>query len=163
MRLRKQLHQLVLAAVRVLVFVHHDVTQAAVPGFARGLVVLEQSHRFEQKVVEIERIGGAQRLFILLVKSGYLFRLGVHGLLVEIRGGEAQVLGVADARHRRAVLHELFLFETESPVGGLDDGELIVVVVDVEAAGESRTDSRQRVAVSPKQPHAEGVKSGQPG
>ena len=73
-RLGEQAHQLVLAAVGVLVFVDHDVAQPAVPGLARGLVVLQQAHGFEQQVVEIERVGGAQRLFVLLEDRGQLLR-----------------------------------------------------------------------------------------
>ncbi len=57
MRFGEQAHQLVLAAVGVLILVDHDVAQAAVPGFARGLVVAQQAHGFEQQIVEIERVG----------------------------------------------------------------------------------------------------------
>ena len=68
-RLREQPHQLILAAVGVLILVDHDVAQAAVPGVARVLIVIEQAHAFEQQVVEIERIRLAQRLFVFLVNG----------------------------------------------------------------------------------------------
>ncbi len=67
---------------------------------------------------------------------------------------------MADARERRAVLHELFLVEAQRAVGGLDDGELILVVVDGEAAREAGADARQRIAIAPQQPHAEGMERG---
>ena len=46
------------------------------------------------------------------------------------------------------------------PERGLDDRELIFVVVDGKAAREAGTDLRQRIAIAPQQPHAEGVKRG---
>ena len=41
--------------------------------------------------------------------------------------------------------------------------ELVFVVVDAEAAREARPDSRQRIAIAPQQPHAEGMKRGDVG
>ena len=57
--LGEQAHQLVLAAVGVLILVHHDVAQAPVPGLARGIVVLQQAHGFQQQIVEVQGVGGA--------------------------------------------------------------------------------------------------------
>ena len=39
--------------------------------------------------------------------------------------------------------------------------ELVFVVVDAEAAREAGTDARQRIAIAPQQPHAEGMKGGE--
>ena len=61
---------------------------------------------------------------------------------------------MADARERRAVLHELFV-EPERSVDGLDDRDLIVVVVDGELAREAGADGGERVAIAPQQAHAE--------
>ena len=62
-------HQLVLAAVGVLILVDHDVAQAAIPGVARVLVVIEQADAFEQQIVEIERVGLPQR-FLVFFENG---------------------------------------------------------------------------------------------
>jgi len=95
--------------------------------------VLQKAHAFEQQIVEIERVGVAQGLLVLLENGCQLFGLRIRGLLVEIRRRHLQILRMADARDGRAVLHELFLIEAQRPVGGLDNGELIVFVVDGEA------------------------------
>ena len=89
-----------------------------------------------------------------------LLDLRVDGALVEILRRLLLVLGVADLRERRAVLHELFLVQPERAVGRLDDRELILVVVDGEAAGEAGADARQRIAIAPQQADAERVKRG---
>ena len=72
--LGEQAHQFVLAAVGVLILVDHDVAQAAVLGFARGVVVLQQADGFQQQVVEIEGVGVAQRLLVFLEERGDAFR-----------------------------------------------------------------------------------------
>ncbi len=66
-------------------------------------------------------------------------------------------MALADARERGAVLHEFFFVEAESPVGGLDDADLIVIVVDGEAAIEAGADAAERVAIAAKEADAEGV------
>ena len=97
-RLREQAHQLVLAAVGVLILVDHDVAQAPVPGLARGVVVLQQAHGFEQQIVEIQRVGRAQRLLVFLEDRGQRFGLRDRPTsLVQILRRLLQVLGVADA------------------------------------------------------------------
>ena len=154
----EQAHQFVLAAVGVLILVDHDVAQAAVPGFARGVVVAQQAHGFEQQIVEIERVGIAQGLLVFLVERCHGLGLRVDGLLVDIGRRLLQILRMADARERRAVLHELFLVEAKPAVGGFDNGELVFVVVNGEPAGEAGAHARERIAIAAQQAHAEGVK-----
>ena len=65
---------------------------------------------------------------------------------------------MADARQRRAVLHEFLLVEAQRAVGRLDDGKLVFVVVDGKPPREARADARQRIAVAAQQAHAERMK-----
>ncbi len=58
----EQLHQLVLRAVGVLVFVDEQIVVAAVVALAHFAGGLEQAHGFEQQIVEVERVGFAQLL-----------------------------------------------------------------------------------------------------
>ena len=52
----QQLHQLVLAGVGILVFVDHQVAQAALPFVAHRVVVAKQFHRQADQVIEIHRL-----------------------------------------------------------------------------------------------------------
>ena len=71
----QQPHQVVLRAVGVLILVDHHVAEPPVVRLARGLVMLQQAHRFQQQVVEIQRVGVAQRLLVLLEQRGHGLRL----------------------------------------------------------------------------------------
>ena len=82
--LGKQAHQLVLAAVGVLILVDHDVVEASIPGFACGVVVTQQANGLQQQIVEIERIGIAQRLFVLLVERRDGLGFLIDSLLIKI-------------------------------------------------------------------------------
>ena len=155
-RLREQAHQLILAAVGVLIFVDHDVAQPAIPGVPRVLIVEEQADAFEQQIVEIERIGLVQRLLVFLVNRRDFRHARIGRFAVHLLRRFLQALGVADLRKRRAIRHRL-LVEPHAPVGGLDDGELVFIVVDGKRSGEAGANGRQRVAVAPQQPHAERV------
>ena len=124
---------------------------------------LQQAHGFEQQVVEIQRVGRAQRLFVFLEHLGQRLGFLVDGALVEVLRRLLPVLGVADPGERRAVLHELLFVQAETAVGGLDDAELIFVVVDGEAPRETGANARQRIAIAPQQPHAERVEGGDVG
>ena len=117
--------------------------------------MVEQADGFEQQVVEIQRVGRVQRLFIFLEHLGQRLGFLVDGALVEILRRLLPVLGVADPGKRRAVLHEIFFVQAQAAVGGLDDAELVLVVVDAEAPRETGADAHQRIAVLPQHPHAE--------
>ena len=83
----EQLHQLVLRAVGVLVFVDQEITVAALialPGLAR---YLEQANGLKQQVVEVESIVLAQFGLVSLVDMGY-------ALAVWIFGGEVVLLRI---------------------------------------------------------------------
>jgi hypothetical protein len=76
----QQLDQLVLAGVGVLVLVHQQVAQAALPLVADRLVVAEQFHRQADQVVEIDRLVGRQGRHIAAVDArglGFVFVLGL--------------------------------------------------------------------------------------
>lgn len=56
-------------------------------------------------------------------------------------------LRMANARESRAVLHEFFI-ETKLLIDRLYECDLIIIVVDGELAGKSRTDFRERSAIA---------------
>ena len=160
---REQPHQVVLGAVGVLVFVDHHVAQPPVPGLAGALVVLQQAHRFEQQIVEIQGIGRAQRLFVFFKYRGQRFALFVDRSFEQIGRPLLGVLRAADLGKCRAILHELFFVEPQPPVRRFDHAELVLVVINAEAPRESRPDARQRFAICPQHPHAKRVERGDVG
>ena len=77
--LGQQAHQFVLAAIGVLIFVHHDEFVALVQALAGGVVVAQQAHGFEQQVVEIEGVRFAQPGFVAFIDHGQAFRDRIGG------------------------------------------------------------------------------------
>ncbi len=157
MRLREQAHQIVLHAIGVLVFVNEQVRDAAVVVFSQGVVVAQQADRLEQQVVEVQGIGLQQAAFVLIPDrrqplSFRIARLGAHVLR-----RLAVVLREADARERRAAGHEILLVQPQVTVNSLDDGELVVLVVDGEVGREAGSEFGQRPAVAAQDPDSERV------
>ena len=64
---REVTDQQVLWAVRVLVFVHHDVAELVSVTGERGLRRFEQGDGLQQQVVEVECVRGSQRARVPLV------------------------------------------------------------------------------------------------
>jgi hypothetical protein len=158
MCLRQKTHQLILAAIRILVFVNHDVTQAPVPGFSRSLIMPEQPDTFEQQIVEIERICLQQGLFVLLEYGCYLRHPWIGRLAIHLLRSFSEILRMADLRESRTVWHSLFV-ETKPAISSLDDLKLVFIVVDRKCAREAGPYPRKPVAIAPQQPYAERVKS----
>ena len=121
---------------------------------------MQQANGFQQQIVKIERVGIAQRLFVILEEGGQRFHLVAGGIFIEVGRALFAIFGVADARERRAVLHEFLLIQSEAAIGGLDNAELIFVIVDGEAAGEAGTDTAQRIAIAAQQADAKRVERG---
>ena len=94
--LGQQPHQLVLRAVSVLILVDHQIVQAVIVGLARGFIVEQQPHCFQQQIVKIERIGVVQRLLILIEDHRQPGHARVHGALVKILRRLFFVLGFAN-------------------------------------------------------------------
>ena len=65
----QQLDQFVLAGVGVLVFVHQQVAQAALPFFTHRVVAAEQLDRQADQVVEIDRLIGRQRRHVVAIDA----------------------------------------------------------------------------------------------
>jgi hypothetical protein len=91
-----QLHQLVLARVGVLVFVDHQVAQAALPLVAHRVVVAEQFHRQADQVVEVDRLVGRQGGDIAAVDARRLRLVLGLGLLERLLGGDQAVFPQRD-------------------------------------------------------------------
>jgi hypothetical protein len=133
--LGEELHDAVLRAVRVLVFIHEHVRpHGAVP--AEGLRHrLEQPHHAEQQVVEVECARGPELLLVEPVeRRETLLTRGAGGLL-HLGGREHLVLAVTDAVHHRAG-GERALVEVELPQRLLHQALPVVLVVDHEGGRE---------------------------
>src|SRR5262249_47318741 len=152
---RKQAHQLILAAVGVLILVDHDVSQASIVRFASGVVGLEEAHGFEQEIVEIERVSVAERLLVFLEDCREGLALLVDGVLVKVLRSLLQVLPVADARQGCPILHELLLIQSQGSIGSFDDRELVLIVIDAEAACKTGTNASKGIPIPPQQANAE--------
>ena len=148
--------QPVLHDVRVLELVDQDVLEALLVAGGDGWLRREQFQRAAQQVVEIDRRVLAQRRLIALEAARHdllavVAGVGAHGL-----GAQPLVLGARDgAQHapgRVVAGIDRQLFE-----GALDDGDLVVVVIDDEAAGHA-----DRLAVGAQDAGADGVEGAQP-
>ncbi len=123
----QQFHQLVLAGVGVLVLVHQQVAQAALPAVADRIVIPEQLHRQADQVVEVDCLVGLQGRHVAAVDAAGLGFVLVLGLLDRVVRVDQAVLpqrdGVLDAA-------DFLLVGGEAKIG--DDGVAIVAVHDRE-------------------------------
>ena len=87
--LGEQAHQFILAAIGVLIFVHHDEFVAAVQRSRVGCVVRQQADGFEQQVVEIQRVRLAQALFVPFVDDGQARGHRIGGARVDDLAGDS--------------------------------------------------------------------------
>ena len=67
---REELHQGILRRIRVLEFVHQDVSEALTSPLLRPLGLLEYRHCEGNHVVEVKKVGSPQGTLIVLEKSG---------------------------------------------------------------------------------------------
>ena len=81
MAVHKQAHQLVLHPVRVLILVDEDVAEFALVVRSYIRLVLQQAHRVENEVVEVQRV-----------------RLAEDAVVARVNFGDALALPVAAAR-----------------------------------------------------------------
>ncbi len=138
-RLGEQAHQLILAAIGVLILVNHDEFEAAIHLKAQIGIMRQKADRLEQQVVKIERVGLVQAAFVLFVDGGELRGFLIGGGAIDILRRFLVALLVADPGAHGAVLHELFV-QAQAAEDGLDYGHLIVGVVDGELARKSIAD-----------------------
>ena len=159
----QQLHQLVLGAVGVLVLVDEQVAVAALVALADFAGDLEQAHGFEQQVVEVEGVVLAQLGLVALVDVGDALAVGVLGAEVILLRIDHVVLGPGDAAEDGA-RGELLGVEPHAAHDLLDDGLLVVLVVDGEGAGEPLAIAHlQSLDVAAQDAHAERVEGGDQG
>ena len=153
----EQAHQFILAAIGVLIFIHHHICVAAVVKLAQGGVVTQQADALEQQIVEINGIGLAQTSFVLFVDHRHAGGLGIFGVFVEVLRTLMVALGMANAGERRTMLHELFV-ETEALKDLFDQRQLVVVVINVELPGEAVADIGESVAIAAQHFYTKRVK-----
>ena len=156
----EQLHQFVLRAVGVLVFVDQEVSETPVIAFADFGGDLEQAHGFQQQIVEVQRIGLEQLLAIDLEDVRDLLFHGIgRGEEVLLRIDHV-ILRPRDPAQRHARL-QLLVVHGQPLERGLDHGLLVGLVVNGEVAGEALAIYPQSFDVAPQHAHAEAVESGE--
>ena len=130
---RENLRELILRAIRVLIFVDEDVLEAALVLLADVFVFFEQRHGDHQQVVEIERVVVAQLLLVDFIDvSGFFLEEAVSELLERMRPLQL-VLRIRDGR-KDASRRVLLLVEIELLERVFDDCLAVIRVVDDEIA-----------------------------
>ena len=155
MRLGEALDEHVLRTIGVLVLVDQQVAElrrVAGPDDGRGL---EQLHRLEEQIVEVERVALRERLAVLLEDFGDLLATN-RPVVAERLGALHAVLGVADARERHPRRQQLVV-DLQGLEDLLDGADLVGRVVDHEVA---RKADRGRFAA--QQPGADRVEGRNP-
>jgi hypothetical protein len=121
----QSLNQQVLRAVGVLVFIDHHIAKLVAVVAADLFGLLEELHRLEQQVVEIERVGLLQRVHVQRIEFAELGVARIPGILRKRIGPFHPVLGMTDpgkhgSRLQRAVV------KPQLPQRLLDHRQLIV-------------------------------------
>ncbi len=125
----EQLDQLVLGAVGVLVLVDEEILElVAVPCEAFG-VALEHAHRQHEQVVEVDRVGEAQRLLEAFEDRRHRLGKRIQRHALVLRRLDERVLGIGDRRVDGA-RRELLGRDSVPLHQALHDAERIVLVVD---------------------------------
>ena len=93
----QQAQQIVLHAVGVLIFVDVQIAEALLPGGARVVEAAQHFDGAQQQIVEIERAGLAQCLFVRFVDARVLAGAVVEGLGQRFFGRDGVIFGEADA------------------------------------------------------------------
>ena len=148
--------QQILRPVGVLVFVDEDVLELVRVELARFLAGFHQLDGLQQQIVEIERAGVVERLDVALVDLADLFVPVIRADRAHLPGRFHAVLGLADARQRRARGDQLVV-DPELFQRLPDDRQLIGRVVDDEVALEA-----DRRRLPPQQPRGERMKRREP-
>ncbi len=117
----------------------------------------KQAHGFEKQVVEIERIRFAQAGLITFINRGEPGGDRVGGCTRHVLGRLLVAFGVADARERGAMLHELVV-EPHASIHRLEHRDLFVVVVDRKQRVEAGAQSGERRSIAAQEADAEGEK-----
>ena len=158
----QQLHELVLGAVGVLVLVDKEITVAALVALAGFAGDPEQADGFKQQIVEVEGVVLAQLGLVALVNVGNALAVRILGGEVILLGIDHVVLGPGDAAENAAG-GELLGVQAHAAHDLLDDGLLVVLVVDGEGTGEALVADFEGFDVAAQQADAEGVEGGDEG
>ena len=92
----KQLDQVVLGAVGVLIFIHQHVAKAAVPVMPNLLMLLQQLNRHEQKIVEIKGIVRSQGFAITAIHISRELAALTFRISFELIRQPTLIFGIAD-------------------------------------------------------------------
>src|SRR5581483_2893675 len=125
----EQAHELILRAIRVLVFVHQNVLETPVVIFAYAWHGLQQAHSFQKQIVEVESVSLGEFFFVFGIDLGDALGLGVIGLKIDFLRIEHVVLGPGNVSENRA-RSDLLVVNAETAHDGLNQLLLVGFVVD---------------------------------
>ena len=152
-----QLHQRVLGEVGILILVHMDVLKALPIAFQHGRMIGEQFQCAHQQIVEVQRVGGLEPLFVAVVNIVDLLAAEVLLALTEpFVGAEQLVLGVADLALQLPD-GQHFIVDIEMLQLLLEHCGLVVLVIDGEGAGVA-----QLIDIPAQNAGAHGMKGADP-
>ena len=154
--LRQKPGDSILRMVRVLIFIHHDVTEALLVCLEHIGVVLQQQIRVHEQVIEVESVRSTQTLLQSRVDSGGHLPHRVNRLLLEITRHNKLVFRLGDAPHE-GVYGKALRVDVELGHDFLVQALLIVGVVDGEALREA-----EALGVGAQHAHAHTVEGRDP-
>ena len=154
---RQQAHEHILRVVRILILVYMDIMEAIAIRLQHRRMVRQQLERFHQQVVEIERVRAAQLLLVFgVIIVNQLAAVVAVRLLEPLVRPEQVIFRIgnlcADLFNRQILIVDVQLLAQV-----LQNGRLVVVVVDGEAAGIA-----QPLDIAPEDARAAGVERGNP-
>ena len=152
----KELHQLVLRTVRVLVLVDEQILVLAVVALADFARRLQQANGFEQQIVEVHRVRLEEFVAIDLEDVRDLFFERIRRREEVLLRIDHVVLRPGDPSKRDAGL-QLLVVDAEPLERLLDDGLLIGLVVDGKALREALAADAQGFDVATQYAHAKAV------
>ena len=152
----KQIGDLVLYVVGVLILVHADVAKALLVLFENVRMVAEQLERTDEQIVEVHGVGGAQSALQLQIHLRRLFIVRTVGALEHVLRPDHRVFG----RRNLASDHvdrELLLLDAERLHDVAHEALGIVIIVDSELSGIA-----EQVGILAKHAHAHRVERADP-
>ena len=153
----QQAHEHILRVVRILIFVHVDIVEPVAVRLQHRRMLHEQFERFNEQIVEIQRVRAAQTVLVLeIVIVNHLAAVIAVGLLEPLVRTEQAVFRIGNLRPHFLERQD-FIVDIELFAKFLQHGHLVVVVVDGETAGIP-----QAFDIAPQNARAAGMKRGNP-
>ncbi len=154
---RQKSHQLILRIVRVLILVHHNVTETLPIAFQYRRMVCQKGQRFQQQIVKIQCILCPQAGFILQeYVMNHLAAIVPCALLEPLIRSHQLILRIGNAGTDFLVRQRLFI-HIQALKDFFDGNSLVIVIINYK-----RTGIAQFFNITPKDPRAGSVEGGNP-